>query len=383
MVVINPHTTRATGTILTAAIYNADHQNHITNANNLNAALIALSGVSLVTGFVINNGAGVFSGRTLQAGTGIDITNPDGLAGDPTILIEPNVALPGNASSVGSFTVGTTLTVTGIATFLNSLVLKSSVAPANTAEGSLEFDSDGDFIVAGDGVAQKFIGRMPNVQTLSVSGNYTKTPGARWARLVGCGAGAGAGGVDGQTATTSAATAGGGSGFSGYSDFIDISGVVAPIAFTIGAGGPGGVASAGGTAGTATTITINAQVYTWGGGFTGGGGAGLVAAGSAGSDEGGSPGTGSANLHGSGQFGQPGIRGNQGTNTDNNCTSGAGGCSWFGNGGAPRHIITATAAGGLPGGIGAGGSGAVVNAVATNANGGAGGNGILFVEEYF
>lgn len=27
------HTTRATGTILTAAIYNADHQNHITNDN--------------------------------------------------------------------------------------------------------------------------------------------------------------------------------------------------------------------------------------------------------------------------------------------------------------------------------------------------------------
>lgn len=39
MVAINPHTTRATGTVLTAAIYNADHQNHITNANNLNAGL--------------------------------------------------------------------------------------------------------------------------------------------------------------------------------------------------------------------------------------------------------------------------------------------------------------------------------------------------------
>lgn len=371
MVVINPHTTRATGTILTAAIYNADHQNHITNANNLNAALIALGGVSLVTGFVINNGAGVFSGRTLQAGVGIDISNPNGLAGDPTIDIENNVALPGNASSVGNFTVG------------GSLFLKSSAVPANTAEGSLEWDNDGDYLVAGDGAAPKFIGRMANVQTLTLSGNWTKTPGARWARLIGCGAGAGAGGVDGQSATTCAATAGGGSGFSGFSDFIDISGVAAPVAFTIGAGGAGGVASGGGGAGTATTITINAQVYTWGGGFTGGGGTGLIAAGSAGSDEGGSPGTGSANLHGSGQYGQPGIRGNQGTNADNNCTSGAGGCSWFGNGGAPRHIITATFAGGLAGGIGAGGSGAVVNAVTTNANGGAGGNGILMIEEYF
>lgn len=40
MATINPHTTRATGTVLTAAIYNADHQNHITNANSLNAELI-------------------------------------------------------------------------------------------------------------------------------------------------------------------------------------------------------------------------------------------------------------------------------------------------------------------------------------------------------
>jgi hypothetical protein len=40
MASINPHTTRATGTILTAAIYNADHQNHITNASNLNSELI-------------------------------------------------------------------------------------------------------------------------------------------------------------------------------------------------------------------------------------------------------------------------------------------------------------------------------------------------------
>ena len=37
MSTINTHTTRAAGTILTAAIYNADHVNHISNAQNLNA----------------------------------------------------------------------------------------------------------------------------------------------------------------------------------------------------------------------------------------------------------------------------------------------------------------------------------------------------------
>lgn len=37
MTTISAHTTRATGTVLTAAIYNFDHNNHITNATALNA----------------------------------------------------------------------------------------------------------------------------------------------------------------------------------------------------------------------------------------------------------------------------------------------------------------------------------------------------------
>jgi hypothetical protein len=39
MAVIVPHTTRAPGTVLTASIYNADHVNHINNANALNEGL--------------------------------------------------------------------------------------------------------------------------------------------------------------------------------------------------------------------------------------------------------------------------------------------------------------------------------------------------------
>lgn len=45
MTIINPHTTRGTGTILTAAIYNADHNNHVTNAQNLNSDKLERSGV--------------------------------------------------------------------------------------------------------------------------------------------------------------------------------------------------------------------------------------------------------------------------------------------------------------------------------------------------
>jgi hypothetical protein len=37
------------------------------------------------SGFVTFDGVSIFKGRTLIAGTGISITNPDGVAGDPTI----------------------------------------------------------------------------------------------------------------------------------------------------------------------------------------------------------------------------------------------------------------------------------------------------------
>ena len=44
MTTISPHVTRGTGTILTAAVYNTDHNNHITNASNLNSDKIEVSG---------------------------------------------------------------------------------------------------------------------------------------------------------------------------------------------------------------------------------------------------------------------------------------------------------------------------------------------------
>lgn len=43
MASINPHTTRANGTILTATIYNNDHDNHISNVTAVNTELEALS----------------------------------------------------------------------------------------------------------------------------------------------------------------------------------------------------------------------------------------------------------------------------------------------------------------------------------------------------
>jgi hypothetical protein len=102
MATINPHTTRATGTVLTATIYNTDHQNHITNANNLNAQLASLSGVSAITGIIAGNGAGVFSGRSIQGTANqIGVANANGVTADPTLSLSSTMVLPGTLAISG------------------------------------------------------------------------------------------------------------------------------------------------------------------------------------------------------------------------------------------------------------------------------------------
>ena len=59
MSTITGHTTRATGTILTAAIYNADHTNHVANALALNADKIEGANPPVVDGRAV-----VFEGTT-------------------------------------------------------------------------------------------------------------------------------------------------------------------------------------------------------------------------------------------------------------------------------------------------------------------------------
>lgn len=66
MTIITGHTTRAPGTILTAAIYNTDHTVHIANANALNATKIEGATPPVVAGHVVvfadTSGAAIASG---------------------------------------------------------------------------------------------------------------------------------------------------------------------------------------------------------------------------------------------------------------------------------------------------------------------------------
>lgn len=147
MATINPHTTRATGTVLTAAIYNTDHQNHITNCNNLNAELSTVSGVGAASGLVASNGAGTIYGRSiLGTGNQIDVANADGLTGSPTLSIPVDFRLP-----------GTLYVTSGITETLN---------------GVIEVPANGDYMI---GLKMPFGGKITESVTRDVSGTCTAT----------------------------------------------------------------------------------------------------------------------------------------------------------------------------------------------------------------
>jgi len=80
----------------------------------LDADLTALAGLA-TTGMIARTGAGTVAARTLTAGTGISISNGDGVAGNPTITntltVEATVLL------------GTLATTSGTSVTLSSLVL--------------------------------------------------------------------------------------------------------------------------------------------------------------------------------------------------------------------------------------------------------------------
>ncbi|MGM8831840.1 hypothetical protein ACS6JN_02795 [Enterobacter hormaechei subsp. steigerwaltii] len=96
-------------------------------------------------------------------------------------------------------------------------------------------------------------GRLLNVQTITTSGTYTKTPGAKHALIRAVGGGAGGGGV---TATSSAtqSTAKGGESGAYIEAYVDLSSVTS-LSAIIGAGGVGAIAgSNSGTSGGKTSL---------------------------------------------------------------------------------------------------------------------------------
>lgn len=95
MTTISPHTTRATGTVLTAAIYNFDHNNHVSNAIALDASKMEGATPPVADGsFVVFDGT---AGNAIRAAGvtpyvvgGTPVAIADGGTGQITALLAFN-----------------------------------------------------------------------------------------------------------------------------------------------------------------------------------------------------------------------------------------------------------------------------------------------------
>lgn len=154
------------GVVLQDIFFTFDTFGHVTAASvgttDLDSRYI---GTSIFTGpgFVVAN-AGALSFRTLTAGTGISITNPTGVAGDPTISItggpfEPTIAAGTTAqfwrgdktwsdTLIGNLTIGTTPSYGG-GTYIFFLQNASVVPTTNPSGGAIHYAEGGAAKVRG------------------------------------------------------------------------------------------------------------------------------------------------------------------------------------------------------------------------------------------
>lgn len=301
MTTISGHTTRANGTILTATIYNFDHVNHVTNAQNLN--IDKLEGA---TPPVVDGHAVLFDGT---GGAEIKSAGFAPVAG-PAVSVLDNIVTFANTTGrllkdsgvpIGQLGFGTRTNITAAATVdLGTIPSHNAVVNGNTTITSFGGSANGarplylvEFsgtpllthnatsliipggqnlqMAAGDfafveyltGSNWRVVHIMRNVpnritfQTFTASGTWTKPAGVN--KIIVIGTGAGGGGAD-VPATNNGQGAGGAGGTA--IDLIDVTSIVSETV-TIGAAGVGGT-DANGTPGGATSF---------GGHFTANGGA--------------------------------------------------------------------------------------------------------------
>lgn len=204
------------------------------------------------------------------------------------------------------------------------------------------------------GISSNKVGRG----TVITSGSSYTTPGNitsdTYFKFILVGGGGGGGGID----TTNGKGSGGGGG---ATCILFITGLSPSTSYTIsiGSGGAGGVLTGAPTDGGDTTLTIGPTTYTAGGGVKGK--SSLFSTG----------GTGGVATNGS--INRAGQDGMLSTSASTTTSSGRGGASWIGEGGASIYNAGNGNPGKDYGGGGGGGSG-------LGATGGAGANGVIIVE---
>lgn len=221
------------------------------------------------------------------------------------------------------------------------------------------------YYLGGAGGSQQVVvdGAAP---TATGATTFTPLPATRAIRVACQGAGGAGGGTSAMTAAQYGA-GGGGAGGAYAESWLQVAAISAPVTVTCGTGGAGVTGGSGGSGTGASFGTLVTAAGGAGGSLNNNGGA--IAAGGAG-------GTGVGNLY-QGQ-GQPGLTSSAFGNTL--FVSGAGGGSRFGGGANPR--VSSTGPGSFALTYGAGGSGAGAQNSAAAQPGGAGGNGLVIVEEY-
>jgi hypothetical protein len=394
--------------------------------------LAALEGLGS-TGFAVRTGPDTWAQRTLQAGTGISIANPAGIAGDPsiactatqslgrrnvadisggdTIIASDNAKLVNIASGTGTlaFTAAATLAAGFYCVIKNSGTGNVTLNPdgAELIDGLANWIlyPGGSILVECDGSAFYSVLLSPMVATYNASDTWTKPGVGTWAEVEGWGGG-------GSGARGTNAENGGGAGGGYNRRLVPLSALGATETVTIGAGGAARAANNDGATGGDSSFGSHLIAYGGGGGDNagngGGGGGGPSSAGTIPSGAGGGvPGSptfarsdglnGNSSLQGAGgdntagrdgyvhgggggsgaQVGGNSVCGGAGGGGNTTAAAGNGGTSLFGGNGGDAAVNGADAQAGTQPGGGGGGSEGVATGIS-----GAGGDGRIIVGVY-
>ena len=333
-----------------------------------------LNAISNAVATKINTTGGTFSGT---------VRGPTPTANDSSTKLATTAYVQTEIGQLG----GTGLSVSSGVVNLDDTAVTTGDYGSATETPTFTVDAQGRLTAAGSVSTQA---GLQSQQVFTTSGTLTRPPNITTIKVIVVGAGGGGGGakVDALSGSDASGAGGGGGGGQIAVKILDVSSIESATV-TIGSGGAGG-------AGTSNTLTNGSA----GGNSEFGTGSDawqIIANGGNGGDLSGTLGNASGGYNADGASPQttaatgadysiPGSNGFNGTggSVDNGC-SGNGGASPYGVGGQGVFLAQAGATGNTGSGYGAGGSGASAKSVsgaASYANGGAGSDGIIIIEEY-